>query len=300
MAPPAIARGLAHPRLTVLDGKRRDRRGGPASCGRCIRAWSRPTRSWSCSPMPTSSIRPRPSARLWSPGCGRPRCDMVSEMVALHCRTAGRAGADPRLRVPVPDCCTRLPGSTTPSQGDRGGGRRHGADPAAPRCDRIGGIAAISGALIDDVALARAVKRRRPRSGSGTAPTRARSALIRVAADIWRMVARSAYVQLRRSPLAAGRDHARPGRAVPGAPRRRRFSGTASRCLVRHRWPGPSWQRDLRADAAMLPPARRCWAPLLPAVAAFYIAAAFGSAWHHHVGGEACNGSRAPTRASRA
>ena len=65
---------------------------------------------------------------------------------------------------------------------------------------RIGGMAAVRGALIDDVALAAAVKR-------GGRIWLGHSALARsvraypTAADIWRMVSRTAYVQLRFSPL---------------------------------------------------------------------------------------------------
>ena len=71
--------------------------------------------------------------------------------------------------------------------------------------ERIGGLEAIRGALIDDCALAAAVKRaRRPDSAGiwlGLA-TEARS--IRPYAslgEIWNMVARTAYTQLRYSPL---------------------------------------------------------------------------------------------------
>ncbi|MCX7383249.1 MAG: glycosyltransferase [Alphaproteobacteria bacterium] len=65
---------------------------------------------------------------------------------------------------------------------------------------RIGGIAAIKGALIDDVALARAVKRSAPIWLGHTSEARS----IRPYpdfADIWRMIARSAYVQLGFSPV---------------------------------------------------------------------------------------------------
>src|SRR5208282_343681 len=64
---------------------------------------------------------------------------------------------------------------------------------------RIGGIAAVRGALIDDVALARAVKR-------GGRIWLGHSELARSVrpyprfADLWRLVARTAYVQLRFSP----------------------------------------------------------------------------------------------------
>ena len=65
---------------------------------------------------------------------------------------------------------------------------------------RIGGIDCVRGALIDDVALAGAVKR-------GGRIWLGHSVLARSLrpypgpADIWRMVARTAYVQLRHSKL---------------------------------------------------------------------------------------------------
>jgi hypothetical protein len=75
--------------------------------------------------------------------------------------------------------------------------------------ERVGGVAAIRGAVIDDVALAGALRRagartylglaggdvRRP--GAGVASVREYATL----ASLWRMVARSAYAQLRHSPL---------------------------------------------------------------------------------------------------
>ena len=67
--------------------------------------------------------------------------------------------------------------------------------------ERAGGVAAIRGAVIDDVALARAVKRAGGRIWLGLAD---RVASVRPYPDLgalWRMVARSAYAQLRRSPL---------------------------------------------------------------------------------------------------
>ena len=72
---------------------------------------------------------------------------------------------------------------------------------------RAGGFAAIKGALIDDCALARVIKSL-PAAGDGTAgiwlglATDSRSLRpYRGLGEIWRMVARSAYTQLRHSPL---------------------------------------------------------------------------------------------------
>ncbi|WP_374581715.1 glycosyltransferase [Frankia sp. CiP3] len=71
--------------------------------------------------------------------------------------------------------------------------------------ERAGGLAAISGAVIDDCSLARAVKRAGGRTWLGLAdhgPCGVRS--VRPyprLADLWKMVARSAYTQLRHSPM---------------------------------------------------------------------------------------------------
>jgi len=65
---------------------------------------------------------------------------------------------------------------------------------------RIGGIEAVRGALIDDVALARAVKRGgRIWLGHSRHATSLRP--YPHPKDIWRMIERTAYVQLRYSPL---------------------------------------------------------------------------------------------------
>jgi hypothetical protein len=70
---------------------------------------------------------------------------------------------------------------------------------------RAGGLAPIAGARIDDVALARLIKRGRGRTWLGLS-----SAVVSVRpyprlASLWHMVARSAYIQLNYSPpLLAG------------------------------------------------------------------------------------------------
>jgi hopene-associated glycosyltransferase HpnB len=146
--------------------------------------------------------------------------------------------------------------------------------------ERIGGIDAIRGALIDDVALARAVK------DSGGNIWLGHSALAKSVrpypgvADIWRMIARSAYVQLRYSPLL--------------------LLGTVIGLALLFWVPpvalcssGISGWLGLAASAIMmatlLPTLRRfrlspLRALLLPAMATFYMAATVGSAIDHHRG----------------
>lgn len=72
----------------------------------------------------------------------------------------------------------------------------------AAALERAGGVAAIAGAVIDDVALGRAVKRSGGSTWLGYADEVASLRPYPALADLWDMVARSAYTQLRYSPLA--------------------------------------------------------------------------------------------------
>jgi hopene-associated glycosyltransferase HpnB len=147
--------------------------------------------------------------------------------------------------------------------------------------ERIGGISAISGALIDDVALAQAVKR------SGGKIWLGHSALARSVrpypgfADIWRMVARSAYVQLRFSPLLLFGTLAGLALLFVVPPVATLFAHGAARWLGLFAWAvmAATFLPTLRRFR--LPPWR---APLLPPMAMFYMAATLGSALDHHRG----------------
>ena len=145
---------------------------------------------------------------------------------------------------------------------------------------RIGGIAAVRGALIDDVALAAAVKTG-GRIWLGHA-TLARS--VRPypgVADIWRMVARTAYVQLRFSPLLLAGTTL--GMALIWlVPPVVALSGHGVACLC-------GWVAWAMLAGSYWPTLRRfgriwLWAPFLPLVAAFYMAATIGSAVNHYTG----------------
>ncbi len=202
--------------------------------------------------------------------------DLVSEMVLLHCESFAERALVPafvyffQLLYPfaeVADPRRRMAGAA--------GGtvliRRRALD-------RIGGIAAVQGALIDDVALGRAVKHSGGRIWLGHT-TRARSIrLYPEFADIWAMIARTAYVQLGFSPL--------------------KLAGTVLGMLLVWLLPpaaaifGHGWARwfGLAAWALMaasfLPSLRRyrlspLWAIFLPLIALFYMAATVGSAVNH-------------------
>jgi len=71
--------------------------------------------------------------------------------------------------------------------------------------ERSGGLAPISGARIDDVALGQVIKRQRGRTWLGLTTSVISVRPYPRLADLWQMVARSAYIQLRYSPwLLAG------------------------------------------------------------------------------------------------
>ena len=146
--------------------------------------------------------------------------------------------------------------------------------------ERIGGIDSLRGALIDDVTLAARIKQ-------GGAIYLGHSGLARSlrpypgAADIWRMVARTAYVQLRLSPvLLLG--------TVLGLvliwlmpPWLALFGHGAARWMGAVAWAGSA--------LSFVPTLRRfgqspAWALGLPAIATFYLLATIGSAVDYHRG----------------
>jgi hopene-associated glycosyltransferase HpnB len=201
--------------------------------------------------------------------------DMVSEMVALNCESFAERALIPAfvylfaLLYPFARANDPLSATAAAAGGTVLIRRR--------ALERIGGIEAIGGALIDDVTLASKVKR-------GGRIWLGHSRLARSIrpypgfADIWRMVSRSAYVQLRYSPLLLVLTTL--GLAVV-------FLAPPLAAIFWHSWIGlAAWA--LMA-ASFLPTLRRfklspLWAPLLPAIAAFYMAATIGAAIDHHRG----------------
>lgn len=204
--------------------------------------------------------------------------DMVSEMVELNCVSLAERALVPAFvfffQLLYPFARVNDAGSSTAAAAGGTVLVRRAA------LERIGGIAAIRGKLIDDVALATALKRGgkiwlghsrlarsiRPYPGAG---------------DVWRMVARTAYVQLRFSPwlllgtvLGLALVWLAPALlAVFGA-------GFA-------RWAGLAALAG--SLASYLPTLHRfrqspLWALALPVVAMFYMAATIGSAIDHHRG----------------
>jgi hopene-associated glycosyltransferase HpnB len=204
--------------------------------------------------------------------------DLVSEMVTLACDSPAE-----RALVPAFVFFFQLlyPFSRVNEVSDRTAAAAGGTILIRQRSlRRIGGVDSVRGALIDDVALAAAVKR-------GGPIWLGHSALARSVrpypafADIWRMIARTAYVQLRFSPVLLAATTAGmaltflvpPAAALSG-------HGAAFWCGL------AAW---IMLAASYLPTLRRfrrsvLWAPVLPLIAAFYMAATIGSALNHHLG----------------
>lgn len=208
----------------------------------------------------------------------RTGCDMVSEMVALRCHSPAERALVPAFvfffQLLYPFFWVNDPRRRTAAAA--GGTILLRRDALA----RIGGIEAVRGNLIDDVALATAVKQA-GRIWLG------HSILARSVrpypgfADIWRMVARTAYVQLAFSPLLLLGTIMAMAVVWLLPPAAALFAHGAARWLGLAAW--------AMLSASYLPTLRRyrrtpLWAPFLPLVAAFYMAATLGSALNHYRG----------------
>lgn len=272
----AIARALGDPRLLVLDGQAR-----PA--GWSGKLWAvhqglAETRAEYVLLTDADILHDPLHVATLVAKAEQDGLDLVSEMVELHCASLAE-----RLLVPAFVYFFQLlyPFARVNDPASRTAAAAGGTVLLRRRAlDRIGGIAAVRGALIDDVALARAVK-------AGGPIWLGHSRLARSvrpypdAASVWRMVARTAYVQLRRSPALLGATvlgMALVWLAPPGL------------ALFAH---GPAWWMGALAwagaAASYVPTLRRfrlspLWAPFLPLVACFYMAATVGSAVDHHLG----------------
>jgi len=277
----AIARslidpGMAEPRLVVLDGKPRPP-GWSGKLWAVSQGVARTTAGLVLLADADIVHDPAHVATLVAKA-ERDGLDLVSEMVELRCASWAERALVPAFvfffQLLYPFAWVNDPMRATAAAA---GGtvllRRR-------TLDRIGGIEAVRGALIDDVALAAAVKRGgriwlghsllahsvRPYPGT---------------ADIWRMVARTAYVQLRFSPvmlLGTVLGLALVWLAPPGLAL---FGHGAARATGALAWAG--------SMASFLPTLRRfrqspLWALALPGIACFYLAATVGSAIDHHRG----------------
>ena len=204
--------------------------------------------------------------------------DLVSEMVALRAVSLAERALVPAFvfffQLLYPFARVNDPASRTAAAA--GGTMLVRRD----ALERIGGIASLRGALIDDVTLAARIK-------PGGPVYLGHSRLARSlrpypgAADIWRMVARTAYVQLRFSPVLLLATVLGLALIWLAPPALALFGHGAARWMAAAAWAGsalsyvPTLQRFGQSPG---------WALALPAVATFYLLATIGSAVDHHRG----------------
>jgi len=201
--------------------------------------------------------------------------DMVSEMVELACEFPAERALVPafvyffQMLYPFAKVNDPLDGTAAAAGGTILIRRRALA--------RIGGIEAVRGALIDDVALAREVKK-------GGKIWLGHSALARSVrpypgvGDIWRMITRTAYTQLRYSPVLLVLTVAGMGLVWLAPPLFALFGhGTALVCGML------AWIGSMLSYLPTLQRYRRnwIWALALPLIAVFYTAATVASAIDH-------------------
>ncbi|HZB91848.1 MAG TPA: glycosyltransferase [Stellaceae bacterium] len=206
------------------------------------------------------------------------RRDLVSEMVLLRCRSLAERFLIPPFvfffAMLYPFAWSNDPRRRTAAAAGGTMLLRRSA------YGRIGGLAAIRAALIDDCALAKAVKQSGGSVWLGlTKETRSLRPYPRLR-DIWRMVARTAYAQLRYSPLLLAGTVA--GLAlVYLAPVALVFAGGAASWLAVAAWVAMSLAFLPMVLFYRLAP---LWALLLPAAALVYLAATVDSARRHWQG----------------
>jgi hopene-associated glycosyltransferase HpnB len=202
--------------------------------------------------------------------------DMVSEMVLLNCESIAE-----RALVPAFVYFFQLlyPFAKVDDPKSKVGGAAGGTVLIRRSAlDRIGGIEVMRGALIDDVTLGRAVKKSGGRTWLGHT-TRARSIrLYPHFADIWAMIARSAYVQLGFSPLNLLGTILGMLLVWLLPPAAAIFGHGAARAFGLIAW--------VLMAGSYVPSIRRyhlspLWGILLPVIALFYMAATVGSAVNH-------------------
>jgi hopene-associated glycosyltransferase HpnB len=273
----AIARDLADPRLTVLEGRPRPA-GWSGKLWAIAQGLAEVNEAELLLLTDADIVHDRGHLTALAAQAERGDLDLVSEMVALSCDSSAEHALVPafvyffQLLYPFAWVNDPLRATAAAAGGTLLIRRR--------ALERIGGIAAVRGALIDDVALAAAVKRgARIWLGHASMARSVRS--YPEWGDIWRMVTRTAYVQLRFSPVLLAATTIGMALAFLVPPLAALFGHGAAR------WIG--WLVWGAMAASYHPTLHRyrrsfLWAPCLPLIAAFYLAATIGSAVNHHTG----------------
>ncbi len=276
-----IARGIGDPRLSVIAGEMRP----PGWSGKLWAVAQGLDYCVATSAKPDALILLTDADIVHDPAhltvlvahAEYERLDMVSEMVALRCVTIWERALIPafvyffqllypfaRVNDPQYLNCAAAAGGTVLI-------RRN-------MLSRIGGIEAIRGALIDDVALASRTKTQ-GRIWLGHAGLARSLRAYGGPAEIWRVIARTAYVQLWRSPLLLAGTVLGLLLIWVVPPWAALFTHGLARRL--------GWSGWIIAALTYLPTLGRMkrswiWAPVLPLIAIFYLAATLGSAFNHH------------------
>lgn len=272
-----IARAITDPRLTVIRGAAR-----PAGWSGKLWAVNQGVAEAGDVDMvlltDADITHDRPHLRCLVAKAESDDLDMVSEMVELACDSIAERTLVPafvfffQLLYPFSRVNDGLNGTAAAAGGTILIRRR--------ALRRIGGIEAVKAALIDDVALAKAVK-------TGGRIWLGHAALARSVrpypgfADIWRMITRTAYVQLRYSPvllIATTLGMALTWLVPPAAAI---FGHGAGFVCGSAAW--------IMLAASYVPTLRQyerspAWAPFLPLIASFYMAATIASALNYHLG----------------
>jgi hopene-associated glycosyltransferase HpnB len=198
--------------------------------------------------------------------------DLVSEMVALRCASLAERALVPAFvfffQLLYPFAAVNDPRRRIAAAAGGSILVRRAA------LERIGGIAAIKGALIDDVALAKAVK---PGGRIWLGHSRLARSLRAYPgfADIWRMVARTAFVQLRHSAFLLAATVLGMSVVFLLPPAMALFAASFAGLAGLAAW--------VLSALLYVPTLRRfgctpLWAPFLPLIAGFYLVATIGSA----------------------
>ena len=205
--------------------------------------------------------------------------DLNSAMVRLHCETLAERATMPAFvyffRMLYPFRWVNDPGSAVAAAA--GGVMLVRRD----ALDRIGGLATIRNELIDDCALAAAIKAGGQRIRLELAEEARSLRGYGTAGGVWRMIARSAYTQLRYSPLLLVGVVAAMTLVFLVPPVLTMAADGPARWIAAGAW-------ALMA-ASYLPALKYhgrspLWAPALPLVAAFYLGATLDSACRHWKG----------------
>ena len=221
------------------------------------------------------------------------RLHMVSEMVELQCETLAERALVPAFvfffTLLYPFAKVNNPRNRT--AGAAGGTILLHRDILR----QVGGIETLKGALIDDCTLASCIKQAGGRLYLGHSCLARSIRPYPAAADIWRMIARTAYVQLQFSPTLL---------VLTVMAMLVVWIAPITLALCAHgaaQWIGGGvW---LVSTLSFLPTLRRfrlspLWALGLPFIAAFYTAATIGSALNHHRGRGVVWKNRAYTEAT--